>query len=183
MPGSEDPFWQPLSAVWDNIHKAEFFITKARGSDIPLEWCLESIAGGLWAAIAILNDEVLQERDKLAESTTAWFRENGPLVLKIRLAVEHYKAPYGIGQQFTPRPGRPGVTVDPDGIAWHTAGSREGEGDTVETFVWIAGSEYEEIPVDDALSQLAGAGERVRQVVSKETREEIINFHTETRRS
>ena len=168
---------EPLDIIWDNIQKAQFFLEKAKQwSDIPLKWCLENVASGLWAAVTVLNNGVLPSKGIPPIRRGKWFRQNGKAVWMIRNAVEHFSFEYGVGQSFSPRPEAP---TDEQGIAWHTAGDRGDEGTSVHTFVWGLGPT--ERPVDEVLTELEETHRRVRELVWSHTGDERIHFHTETR--
>jgi hypothetical protein len=132
-----------LSAVWDNLNMAEFFIDKARADlkgprEIRLSWCLNIAAGGLWSAVDTFNKRVLGKQRK-----GEWINHNRR-VSQIRHGGVHSDYAQGVGLRLAAGQGSQPVTP----------------------YVWVyQGFKRRQFTIGETLSLFDGERRRISEIV------------------
>ncbi len=149
--------------VCDNVEMALDFISKIRNgsTEVRPRWCLIIAANALWSAVDVFNrsvaksvDERLNSKRSKPTNTTNWFKECEPLIASLRSGSAHTGKGQGVGLTVGPGP------------------------DDVAQFFWArnAGGDYDQIPLDEALSKLERIAEQIKAHVFEKTHEWSIAF-------
>ncbi len=160
----KDEWFEASYAVWDRLAMAEIFTHVARLRGAPcmrLEWFVNGAAGGLWAAVDIINHRIASEAtERLGTSPTSWFEEHEPLVYEIRNGAVHFSHHHGVGRAVQQIAG-----AEPELVK----------------FIWVErdfdGNYGSFIPLEEALSRFDAVREHVEAHLTAVTGQEKFRVH------